>query len=140
MKASIIYNSKRGTTKAYAEEIGKFLEENGVENQVESIDNYKIDNLQSADIIMLGCWTSGLFLFAQHPDKVWKHFAKSLPEVKNKKVCLFTTYKLATGSMFRNMETYLAEKTDKTFLYLRSKSSVLTEDNSNDLKQFLDMK
>jgi len=137
MKASIIYNSKHGTTKAYAEEIGKFLEENSIENRVESIDGYDSDYLKSADYVLLGCWTSGLYFFAQHPDRVWKHFARSLPELKNKKIGLFTTYKLATGSMFRKMETHLYEKIGGSQLYLKSRSGVLTADNQNDLKRFL---
>lgn len=137
MKASIIYNSKHGTTKAYAEEIGKFLKENGVENKVESVESYDTDYLSAADYVFLGCWTNGLFFFAQHPDRIWKRFADALPAIKNKKICLFTTYKTATGSMFRKMESYLKEKTDGTTLILKSRSSTLTDSNKEDLKRVL---
>ena len=46
MKASIIYNSQHGTTKAYAEEISAFLTEKGVENKVSSVNNYDKKYLQ----------------------------------------------------------------------------------------------
>ena len=137
MKASIIYNSKHGTTKAYAKEIGKLLSEKGIENQVASIADYSRDYLESADIVLLGCWTGGLMLFAQHPEKVWKEFAKAMPDIKGKKLGLFTTYLLATGSMFRKMETCLKDKTDKSQLILKAKSSKLTEENKQQLEVFL---
>jgi len=36
MKTSIIYNSHTGITKAFAEEIGKFLSEKGIDHKVAS--------------------------------------------------------------------------------------------------------
>lgn len=137
MKACIIYNSKHGTTKAYAEEIGKALKEKGIENQIFSIADYKKDYLQTADIILLGCWTHGLMFFAQHPEKAWKDFAKQMPGIKAKKLGLFTTYKLATGSMFRKMEVCLKDKADASQLMLRSKNGQLSEESAKQLGQFI---
>ncbi len=126
MKASIIYNSHTGTTKKFAEEIGKFLIEKGIENSVGSIDSYDRDYLLEADLVLLGCWTSGLMIIAQHPDKSWHYFARRMTPVTGKKVALFTTYKLATGSMFRKMEKRLSGKIDKPQACIRSKSRMLT--------------
>lgn len=140
MKASIIYNSKHGTTKAYAEEIARFLKDNGIDTKLGSIGDYDRDYLKSADLVFLGCWTSGLFLFAQHPERLWSNFAKELPGIKDKKICLFTTYKLATGSMFRKMEMHLKENAEGTSLYLKAKSGALTKDNREDLKLFVGKK
>lgn len=137
MKASIIFNSQHGATKAYAEEIGKLLTEKGVDNKVASIDEYNKEYLKAADIVLLGCWTGGLFIFAQHPDKAWKNFAKDIPDIKSKKLGLFTTYKLATGSMFRKMENCITDKADAVQLILKSKSSNLTEDNKKELESFI---
>ncbi len=107
MKASIIYNSENGATKAYAEEIGKTLSAKGIDNKIESIYNYDKKYLQLADIVLLGTWTKGLFIIGQHPDTVWQEFASKLPKFENKKIGLFTTYKIATGSMFRKMKSEL---------------------------------
>ena len=129
MKASIIYNSHTGTTKAFASAIGKYLTEKGVENKVGSIDNYDRENLLSADLVLLGCWTSGLMFFAQHPDKPWKHFAMKTPDISDKKVALFTTYKLATGSMFRKMESKLEGKISRPQANIKSKVRELSEEH-----------
>jgi flavodoxin len=129
MRTSVIYNSHSGTTKALATEIGKFLAEKGIENKVGSIDSYDRDYLQSADLVMLGCWTSGLMIIAQQPDRPWKYFAKRMPPINDKPVAFFTTYKLATGSMFRRMEKTLNGKISKPVAFIRSKSRSLSDEN-----------
>ncbi len=134
MKTSIIYNSHSGTTLAYAEEIGNFLSGNGIDCKVSSIDDYDKEYLRSSDLVMLGCWTSGLMIFAQHPDRAWKKFVKEMPEIRNKTLALFTTYKIATGSMFRKMENLLADKSDPPEATLKSKSKQLTDENRSTLE------
>ncbi len=91
MKASVIYHSRHGKTRAYAGEIGKFPDKKGIENRVETIDDYSREYLESADIVLLGCWTNGLFFFAQRPDRIWKDFAGQMrtvgdsPEVRKQR-------------------------------------------------------
>ncbi|MCF8336108.1 MAG: flavodoxin domain-containing protein [Bacteroidales bacterium] len=140
MKASIIYSSRKGTTGRYAEEIAGFLKQNGVETTTASISDYDPQSVQSADIVLLGAWTSGLFLFAQHPDKEWKKFAADFPEIQGKKLGLFTTYKTLTGSMFRNMEKHLAGKTGESHVYLKARSSQLTPENKEQLEKLIQVK
>ena len=134
MKTSIIYHSKSGTTKAYAEEIGSFLAGHGLECKVFSIEDYDKDFLDMSDLVLLGCWTNGLMIVAQHPDRAWKQFAKELPEIRNKKLALFTTYKIAIGSMFRKMGNILNNKIDAPGVTLASRSSVLTDKNKSVLE------
>ena len=134
MKTSIIYNSKSGTTKAYAEEIGNFLSGHGVECKVFSIDGYDKEFLELSDLVLLGSWTNGLMIVAQHPDRTWKKFAKELPEIRNKSIVLFTTYKIATGSMFRKMGNILNDKIDPPRANLKSRNSRLTEKNRSALE------
>ena len=134
MKTSIIYNSHSGTTLAYAEEIGNFLSGNGIECKISSIDDYDKEYLLSSDLVMLGCWTSGLMIFAQHPDSAWKKFVEDMPVIRKKTLALFTTYKIATGSMFRKMENLLADKTDPPKAVLKSRSKQLTDKNKSTLE------
>jgi flavodoxin len=108
MKAAIIYNSKHGKTAKYAESIQDYLKVKKIESTVSSIDNYSKKDIEDADVVFLGCWTSGLFLFLQGPEPKWVKFAKDLPDFSEKKVALFTTYLLATGSMFKNMKKNLS--------------------------------
>ena len=129
MKASIIYNSHSGTTKALAIEISKFLSDRGIENEVGSIDRYDREYLRSADLVMLGCWTSGLMIIAQHPDRPWKYFAKRMSPINDKPVVFFTTYKLATGSFFRRMRKTLNGKISKPAAIIKSKNRSLSDEN-----------
>ncbi len=111
--------------------MGRYLDEKGAETRVGSIDSYDKEFLQSADFVMLGSWTSGLFFFAQHPDRPWHYFAEKMPAITDKKVALFTTYKLATGSMFRKMEKKLSGKISSPMAMLRSKSRELTAEHKS---------
>ncbi|MBN1950810.1 MAG: flavodoxin family protein [Bacteroidales bacterium] len=137
MKACIIYNSKQGTTKAYAEAIGNLLKEKGTDCEIFSIEDYKEDSLKKADLVLLGAWTHGLMIFAQHPERAWKKFAESMPAIHGKKVGLFTTYKLATGSLFRKMESCLGGKIDDVQLVMKSRSKALTPENIKQVEEFL---
>ena len=137
MKVSIIYNSHSGTTKGFSEAIGKYLSEKGIENQVGSVGNYDKTYLQSADVVLLGCWTSGLMIIAQHPDGLWKKFTREMPAIREKRVGLFTTYKIATGSMFRKMEKLLAGKIDTTHAKIKSKGRLLTDEHKSAIDEFI---
>jgi hypothetical protein len=64
-------------------------------------------------------------------------FAEKLPDIKGKKIGLFTTYKLATGSMFRKMAACLEGKTDEIKLNLKSRSQRLTPKNIRQLEEFI---
>ena len=138
MKTSIIYNSHSGTTKAYAEEIEKFLSGNGLECKIFSIDNYDKEFLRLSELVMLGSWTNGLMIIAQHPDRSWKRFVEEMPDIRNKSLALFTTYKIATGSMFRKMEKILAGKADPPQAVLKSRSKQLTDKNRSVLEVWID--
>jgi flavodoxin len=138
MKISIIYNSHTGTTKGFADAMGRYLEEKGAETRVGSIDSYDKEFMESAELVLLGSWTSGLFFFAQHPDRPWYYFAERMPAITEKRVALFTTYKLATGSMFRKMEKKLRGKINSPEAILKSKSRMLTAEHKSILDGLTD--
>jgi flavodoxin len=124
--AVVIYNSKTGTTKKYAEEIASYLKSKEISVSLSSIQAYQEDLLENADYVFLGCWTNGLMIMLQHPDKEWVKFAAKLPSMPNVKVSLFTTYKLLTGSMFRNMYKQLKGKFAAPSLELKSRNGFLS--------------
>jgi flavodoxin len=135
-KALIIYNSKKGTTKKFGNEIGNFLNSKNIISKVIPIYDFNENEISGYDYILLGCWTSGLFVCMQHPQQDWIDFSKKLPNLKNKKVGLFTTYKLATGSMFRKMKLHLQNKIDNISLELKSRNGKLSETNAMELMEF----
>lgn len=136
-KALIIYNSKKGTTKKFGNEIGKFLQSKNIDSKIIPIYNFDESDVKIFDIILLGCWTSGLFVFMQHPQQDWISFANRLPDLSNKKVGLFTTYKLATGSMFRRMKSHLTGKSKNINLELKSRNGLLSESDIVKLIEFI---
>ena len=136
-KAVVIYLSRTGTTMKYAEEIGAYLNTKGMDAQVYSLMQYKDGVLDNADYVLLGCWTSGLMIILQHPEKKWVKFTKDLPKIPEAKLTLFTTYKILTGSMFRNMYKKLKGRFAHPALELKSRDGFLSEKNKQDLDQFI---
>jgi flavodoxin len=122
MKTLIIYHSQNGTTKKYAEKIGRYIETFNGKATVKSIKEATAEDVQSSDLLILGCWTSGMFLFGQKPDKEWVEFANNLPSIEGKETVLFTTFKIATGSMFRNMKKHLEPKGYKILGSMKSRN------------------
>ncbi len=136
-KALIVYQSKTGVTKKYAEEIGRYLSEKGVSTTILPVADYQDGLADQADMVFMGCWTAGLMLFLQHPEKTWNDFAHGLSSLKGKKAVLFTTYKLATGSMFKNMRKHLGDKGTDLSLELKSRKGNLTSENKSFLEGLL---
>lgn len=136
-KAAIIVNSKTGTTKQYAEEISKYLKSEGLDTQVTSIQAYSEDMLNNVDYVLFGCWTSGLMVILQHPEQIWVDFADKLPSMPDVKVALFTTYKILTGSMFRNMYKHLKGRFATPPLELKSRNGLLSEKDKQALENFI---
>jgi len=138
-KVIIIYNSKTGTTKKYSNEIGMYLRNNGNEVVVLSIEEYTNDKLNHADYLLLGCWTSGLMFFLQHPEKIWIDFATKLPNPLKPKIALFTTYKILTGSMFKKMHMHLNGLIGASFTAIKSRNGVLSESDKKVLDKFINL-
>ncbi|MBN2486798.1 MAG: flavodoxin family protein [Bacteroidales bacterium] len=136
-KAVIYYSSRTGTTKYFANAIAGFLRSKNVETFVFSIYDMHSVQINGADYVFLGCWAHGLFVAFQHPNSDWVQFAQKLPGLSDKKVALFTTYKLATGSMFKKMKMHLKGKTDGAALCLKSRNTKLTEGHKTQIADFL---
>ena len=138
-KAAVLYNSSTGTTRNYARAIGEHIKQKGIEVQLSSIQEYSRDQniLDSADYVFLGCWTKGLMVIFQHPEKAWQEFASRLPEMPDAKLALFTTYTLVTGSMFNNMRKHLNGQAKAPTLELKSRDGSLSPQDKQALDQFI---
>ena len=136
-RAVIVYRSRTGTTRRLAEEIGRFLASRDVEPRVVSVGDCDVQALREIDFLLLGCWTSGLMIVRQHPDQPWIDFVRAIPSTAAPRVGLFTTYKLATGSMFPQMRGHLADRLPTPRLELKSRSGTLSEASRRALEQFI---
>jgi flavodoxin len=133
-KVLIVYNSKTGITKNFGNEIGRFCSENGLKTEIVSIDEFKKEALADVDYLFLGTWTHGLMILLQHPDQLWVKYADSLPELKGMKIVLFTTYKMATGSLFKKMRAHIKSDPNNIVLELKSRNGKLQDANAQLLK------
>jgi hypothetical protein len=108
-----------------------------VEATVVSIGDCDPASLDAHDLVLLGCWTSGLFVVGQHPDREWVAFVRMIPALRHPRVALFTTYKLATGSMFGRMRRALAPIGATATLELKSRGGALSDDHRARLDAWL---
>ncbi|HEX8940567.1 MAG TPA: flavodoxin family protein [Candidatus Limnocylindrales bacterium] len=135
--AVVVYRSATGTTRRYAEAIGAHLASRGLAVTVRSVGDCEMTALPTADFVLFGCWTSGLFVVGQHPDRPWLDFARDLPRLERPRIGLFTTYKLLTGSMFGRMRERLAGRTAEPELELKSRDGSLSPADRGALDRFV---
>ena len=128
-RALILYHSRTGTTAAYSDEIAAELTGKGFETKVMPVYKAVDESFNDFDTIFIGCWTSGLLFFLQKPEKVWVDYIRRLPDLKDKEIVLFTTYKILTGSMFREMRKHLPADARVSLIRLKSRNSHLTDSN-----------
>ncbi len=137
MKAIILFQSKKGTTKKFGEEISSFLNQKNIETKVSSVQDFNANDLATADYVFLGCWTNGMFLMFQHPEKAWVKFAEQLPALDGKKVVMFTTYKVAIGVMFKAMKKHIKGNFSNPLPELKSRNGLLSDQNKTELLQII---
>lgn len=138
MKAVITYYSHKGHTANYAREIAMHLWSRGVSVSLCSLSDFDKKKAAEADILVLGCWTSGFFVVGQHPHKQWREFARSIAgEYSTKRFILFTTYKINTGSMFRRMRQALNLSASGSVLQLKSRTGKLTDQDRKYLDSYI---
>jgi hypothetical protein len=125
-KALIIYQSKKGTTKALAASIGEKLKSLGLETNTISADSHEHPDLSAYQYVFLGCWTKGLMVLGQHPDKIWQSFIRTLSIPETCQIGLFATYKIATGSMFASMRKNLPPSHHAFLCEIKSRNGFLS--------------
>jgi flavodoxin len=107
MRVAIVYDSETGRTKAAALEMAEIVRAAGHDCSVEPAWEADAAAVSTADAICVGCWTQGLFIVAQHPTDRAMLFVDRLPPLDGKPAAVFTTYKLAVGSMLDQLATRL---------------------------------
>ncbi len=137
-KAVIIYQSRTGVTKKYAKEIGRFLQTRELDATWHRLEEYHDGLLDRADYLFLGCWTHGLFVLFQRPDKPWSDFAGKIRVPANTKLALFTTYKILSGTMFRQMRKKLQLGETDHIPELKSRIGELSDSDRKELDRLIE--
>lgn len=138
MKATILYQSKKGRTATWARAMAMYLWRKGVHVSLSAISDYKPEQLHDTDILFLGCWTSGWFVVNQHPSKIWIEASRELPSSLPPYLVLFTTYKIRTGSIFRKMLKFLNLSGIQRMDTMSSKTAILSDEDKKKLDVYVD--
>jgi len=107
MRVAIVYDSKTGTTKAAAEQMGEVTRAAGHECSVESIEDADPAEVSGADVICVGSWTKGLYVVFQGPTQATIDFIERLEALDGKQAAVFTTYAIAVGKTLEKMASPL---------------------------------
>lgn len=106
MNAIIIYESLTGNTKKAAEFMAEELRAKGVGAVACSTTAIDYQALADAELVVVGSWTDGLFLFGQKPASAGR--LSQLPFLNGKRAAVFCTYALETGKTLQKLETIIA--------------------------------
>jgi flavodoxin len=135
--ALVVYRSHTGVTRRYGEEIAAYLSGKGLDARVASVGECDLEAPAKFDLLLLGCWTSGLFVIRQHPDGPWLSFVRAMSPATTPRLALFTTYQLRTGSQFSKMRAALGGKTRAPELELKSRNGHLSDEDKAALDRFV---
>ena len=136
-KAIIIFQNKNSATKKFGEEIAQFLLNRGLAAELIPISSFEPKNLADADYLLLSGWRNGSLFSPKYPDSEWMTFVNKLPTLDGVKTALFTTYRLFSGGMFKNMKKYLAAKTKNLEFAFKSKDGSLSISDKLTLNDFI---
>jgi flavodoxin len=101
MKATVIYESLTGNTRKAGEKIANELNRSGIEAVACSIKAVDLQHLSESDLVVVGSWVDGLFLFGQKPAGVRRLI--NLPVIDDKKTAVYCTYALETGKTLEKL-------------------------------------
>jgi len=102
MNAIVIYESLTGNTKKAAGFIAAGLADAGIPTVSCPTTAIDFQALTDADLVIIGSWTDGLFLFGQRPARGDR--LSQLPFMTGKKAAVFCTYALDTGKTLQKLE------------------------------------
>lgn len=105
MNAVIIYESLTGNTRKAAEFIAADLRAGGVTATACPTTDIDFQALAEADLVVVGSWTDGLFLFGQKPASIGR--LSQLPFLAGKRAAVFCTYALETGRTLEKLQTII---------------------------------
>lgn len=109
MKILVAYESKTGHTQQAAEAIGTAARNLGHQITVKRFVEVNAYDTQTADILFLGTWVQGMFIFGMKPAGVGQ-WIPALPSIKGKSVALFCTYAFRPGGALRSLGALLEEQ------------------------------
>ena len=108
VNAIVIYESLTGNTKKAADFIVNELVAGGVQAVACPTTAVDYQALADADLVIVGSWTDGLFLFCQKPASAGR--LSQLPFLTGKKAAVYCTYAIETGKTLTKLEGIIKDR------------------------------
>jgi len=108
VNAIVIYESLTGNTKKAAGFIVDHLRSHGTSATACPTTAIDFQALADADLVIVGSWTDGLFLFGQKPASAGR--LSQLPFLSGKNAAVFCTYALETGKTLEKLESIIQDR------------------------------
>lgn len=108
MNAIVIYESLTGNTKKAAGFIVDELIAHGVAAVSCPTTDVDYQALADADLVIVGSWTDGLFLFGQKPANVGR--LSQIPFLTGKQAAVYCTYAIETGKTLEKLEGIIKDR------------------------------
>ena len=96
-----IYESLTGNTRSVAERAAAELEANGIETMVCPVTRVDLQWLSESDLVLVGSWVDGIFVFGQRPGRAGR--LRALPVMRNKRCVVFCTFALDPGRVIEKL-------------------------------------
>ena len=109
MRAVVIYESLTGNTRQVAETIAEELTRSGAEATACPITAIDYQALSKADLVAVGSWTDGIFVFGQRPGRAGR-MQSLLPAMNGKKAVVFATFALNPGKVLDKLTTLVTNR------------------------------
>ncbi len=106
--AIVIYESMTGNTRKAGEMIADQLTAAGIDTVACSTKEILLQQLSEADLVIVGSWTDGLFLFGQKPGGIVR--LANLPVIDGKKAAVYCTYALDKGKTLEKLSNVVARR------------------------------
>jgi hypothetical protein len=108
MNAVVIYESLTGNTRRAAELIATDLAKAGVPAAVCPVTRVDYQALSTADLVIVGSWTDGIFVVGQRPGRA--HRLRALPVLDRKRCIVYCTYALNPGKTLEKLTAIMQER------------------------------
>ncbi len=108
MKAALLVESLTGNTWTAAELIGDKLQQEGWDiTGMSKVGNPDLASIQRAELVLVGTWTHGLFVFGQTPFALGN--IANLPTMRGKKAACFLTFAIDAGKSIDKLSTAVGQ-------------------------------
>ncbi len=108
MNAVVIYESLTGNTRRAAELIAVALGAAGVAASVCPATRVDYEALSTADVVIVGSWTDGVFVVGQRPGRASR--LRALPIMDRKRCVVYCTYALNPGKTLAKLSRIMEER------------------------------